>query len=148
MMRNTILVIWQSHLIPLPFLQHWEGSSFQGLVPSDDTIESNSVMEVKIHESWVVIMYHLDKFTSSWLAECFLAHPQIYPGIPCKMSSVANVLLEHGCEDYSLLDELLRNLSMVSIPSLWILSTHWNWMCSLMNWCHCFFSVFRVHVLD
>ena len=45
----------ESHLIPLPSLHDGEGSSFPGLVPSDDTVNSYSVMHIKPGDSGVVI---------------------------------------------------------------------------------------------
>ena len=47
----------ESHLIPLPFLCDGEGSSFPGLVPSDDVVNSDSVMGIKPGDSGVVIGY-------------------------------------------------------------------------------------------
>ena len=35
-----------SHLIPPPSLYDGEGSSFLGLVPSDDTVDSESMMGI------------------------------------------------------------------------------------------------------
>ena len=37
----------ESHPIPMPFLCDGEGSSFPGLVPSDDAVNSDSVMGIK-----------------------------------------------------------------------------------------------------
>ena len=37
----------ESHPIPVPYLHDGEGSSFPGLVPSDDVVNSNSVMGIK-----------------------------------------------------------------------------------------------------
>ena len=47
----------ESHLIPLPSLHDGEGSSFPGLVPSDDAVNSESVMGIKPGDSSVVIGY-------------------------------------------------------------------------------------------
>ena len=44
----------ESHLIPLPSLHDGEGSSFPSLVPSDDTVNSESVMGIKPDDSSVV----------------------------------------------------------------------------------------------
>ena len=41
----------ESHLIPPPSLHHGEGSSFPGLVPSDDTVDFDSVMGIKPGDS-------------------------------------------------------------------------------------------------
>ena len=53
----------ESHLIPPPSLHDGEGSSFPGLVPSDDTVHSESVMGIKPGDSGVVIGYQVDEFT-------------------------------------------------------------------------------------
>ena len=52
----------ESHLIPLPSLHDGEGSSFPGLVPSDDEVDSESVMGIKPGDSSVVIGYQIDEF--------------------------------------------------------------------------------------
>ena len=61
------------HLIPLPSLHDGEGSSFLGLVPSDDAVDSDSVMSIKPGDSSVVIGYQVDEFTHAWSAEQFVA---------------------------------------------------------------------------
>ena len=47
----------ESHLIPPPSLHDGEGSSFPGLVPSDDVVNSDSVMGIKPGDSSMVIGY-------------------------------------------------------------------------------------------
>ena len=79
---------WQSHLISLPSLHDGEGSSFPGLVPSDDTVDSESVMGIKPGDSSVVIGYQVDEFTCTWSAEQFVAHSHIYPGFTGEVSSL------------------------------------------------------------
>ena len=59
----------QSHLIPLPSLCDGEGPSFPGLEPSDDVVNSDSVMGIKPGDSGVVIGYQVDAFTHTWSAE-------------------------------------------------------------------------------
>ena len=51
-----------SHPIPLPSLHDGEGS-FPGLVPTDDMVDSESVMGIKPGDSGVVIEYQVDEFT-------------------------------------------------------------------------------------
>ena len=51
----------ESHLIPPPSLQDGEGSSLPGLVPSDATVKSESVMGIKPGDSSVVIGYQVDE---------------------------------------------------------------------------------------
>ena len=65
----------ESHLIPLPSLHDGEGSSFPGLVPSDNTVNSDSVMGIKPGDSSVVIGYQVDEFTHTWSAEQFVTCP-------------------------------------------------------------------------
>ena len=64
-----------------------KGSSFPGLVPSSDTVDSESVMGIKPGGSGVVIGYKVDEFTSTWPAEQFVAHSHICPGFTGKVSS-------------------------------------------------------------
>ena len=42
---------------------------FPGLVPSDDAVDSDSVMGIKPGDSGVVIGYQVDEFTCTWSAE-------------------------------------------------------------------------------
>ena len=99
----------ESHLIPLPSLHDGEGSSFPGLVPSDDTFDSESVMGIKPGDSSVVTGYQLDEFTCTWSAEQFVAHSHIYPGFTGKVSSLTNFPLEPGCKDYAFLDQAVAD---------------------------------------
>ena len=64
----------ESHLLPPPSLHDGEGSSFPALVPSDDMVDSDSVMGIKPGDSSVVIGYQVDEFTHTWSAEQFVAH--------------------------------------------------------------------------
>ena len=95
----------ESHPIPLPSLHDGEVSSFPGLVPSDDVVDSESVMGIKPVDSSVVIGYQVDEFTCTWSAEQFVAHSHVYPGFTGKVSSLTHFLLEPGCEDYAFLDQ-------------------------------------------
>ena len=81
------------------------GSSVSGLVPSDDTVNSESVVGIKRGNSGVVTGYQFDEFTCTWSAKQFVAHSHIYPGFTGKVSSLAHFPLEPGCEDYSFLDQ-------------------------------------------
>ena len=76
----------ECHPIPLPSLHDGKGS-FSGLVPSDDMVDSESVMGIKPGDSSVVIGYQVDEFTCNWSAEWFVAHSHIYPGFTGKVSS-------------------------------------------------------------
>ena len=80
----------EGHLIPLPSLHDGEGSSFPGLVPSDDVADFESVMGVKPVDSSVVIGYQVDEFTCTWSAEWFVACSHIYPGFTGKVSSLTH----------------------------------------------------------
>ena len=97
----------ESHPIPPPSLHDGEGSSFPGLVPSDDTV--NSVMGVEPGDSGGVIGYQVDKFTHTLSAEQFVACSHIYPGVTGKLSSLTNSPLEPGCEDYAFLDQAVAD---------------------------------------
>ena len=97
----------ESHPIPLPYLLGGEGSSFSCLAPSNDTVDSESVMGIKPGDSGVVIGYQVDEFTCTWSAEQFVACCHIYPGFTGKMSSLTHFPLELGYEDYSFLDQAM-----------------------------------------
>ena len=99
----------ESHLIPLPSLHDGEGSSFPGLVPSDDAVDSDSVMGIKPGDSSVVIGCQVDEFTRTWAAEQFVACSHIYPGFTGKVSSLTHFPLEPGCEDYAFLDQAVAD---------------------------------------
>ena len=99
----------ESHPIPLPSLHEEEGSSFPGLVPSDDALSSESVMGIKPGDSSVVIGCQVDEFTYTWSAEQFVACCHIYPGVTGKVSSLTHFPLEPGCEDYAFLDQAVAD---------------------------------------
>ena len=99
----------ESHPILPPSLHDGEGSSFPGLVPSDDAVNSDSVMGIKPGDSGVVIGYQVDEFTCTWSAEQFVAHSHIYPGFTGKVSSLIHFPLEPGCEDYAFLDQAVAD---------------------------------------
>ena len=75
----------ESHLIPSPLLHGREGSSFPGLVPPNNTVDSESVVAIQSADSGVVIGYQVDKFACSWSAKWFGAHWHIYPGFMGKI---------------------------------------------------------------
>ena len=99
----------ESHLIPLPSLCDGEESSFPGLVPSDDTVDSESVMSIKPGDSGVVIGYQVDEFTHTWSAEWFVANSHINPGFTGKVSSLTHFPLEPGCDNYAFLDQAVAD---------------------------------------
>ena len=86
-----------------------EGPPFPGLVPSDDTVNSESVMGIKPGDSGVVIGYQVDEFNCTWSAEQFGACSHIYPGFTGKVLSLTHFPLELGCEDYSFLNQAVAD---------------------------------------
>ena len=108
MVGYTALGAWQRVTDP-PSLHGGEGSSFPGLVPSNDKVNSESVVGIKPGDSGVVMGYQVDEFTCPWSAEWFVNCSHIYPGITGKVSSLTHFLLEPGCEDYSFLDHTVAN---------------------------------------
>ena len=99
----------ESHPIPPPSLCDGEGSSFPGLVPSDDAVDSVSVMGIKPGDSSVVIGYQVDEFTHTWSAEWFVTCSHIYPGFTGNVSSLTHFPLEPGCEHYAFLDQAVAD---------------------------------------
>ena len=75
----------ESHPIPLPSLHDKEGSSFPGLVPLDDMINSESLMGIKPGDPSVLIGHQVDEFTHTWSAEQFVSCSHIYPGFTGKV---------------------------------------------------------------
>ena len=63
MVGHTSLGAWQSHPIPPPSQHGREGSSFPGLVPSNDTVDSKSEVDIEPGDSGVVNGYQIDEFT-------------------------------------------------------------------------------------
>ena len=53
--------------------------------------------------------YQSDKFTHTWLAECFIAWSNIYPGFPGKLFTLTHFPLEPSSEDYSFLDQAVED---------------------------------------
>ena len=98
-----------SHLIPPPSLHGGEESSFLGLVPSKDTVDSESVVGVKPGDSGVVVGYQVGEFTHTWSAEQFVACFHIYPGFTGKVSSLIHFHLEPARADYSFLDQAVAD---------------------------------------
>ena len=69
-------------------------------MPSDDTVNSESVTGIKPGDSGVVIGYQVNEFTCTWSTERFVACSHIYPGFTGKVSS-----LTHFTLDYTFLDQ-------------------------------------------
>ena len=118
-MGHTALVAQQSHLILLPPLHSGEESSFQGLVPPDDRVYSESVMGIKPGDSGVVIGHQVGEFTHNWSTEPFVACSHIYPGFMGRVLSLTHFPLEPGCKDYSFLGQAVADFEqgLYSIPT-------------------------------
>ena len=67
-------------LFPLLSLHGGEGSFLGGLVPSDDMVNSESVVGIELGDSGVVIGYKINEFTHTRSAEQFIAHSHIFLG--------------------------------------------------------------------
>ena len=110
MVGHTALGAWQrvTQFLCLPYMMG-RGLLFEVLVPSDDIVNTESVMGIKPGDSGVVIGYQLDEFTPTWSAEQFVACCHIYPGFTGKVSSLTHFPLEPGCEDYAFLDQAVAD---------------------------------------
>ena len=78
-------------------------------MPSDDAVDSESVMGIKPGDSSEVIGYQVDEITHTWSAEWFVACSHIYSGFTGKVSSLTHFPLEPGCEDYAFLDQAVAD---------------------------------------
>ena len=96
-------------MIPSPSMYGGEGSSFPGLDPSSDMVDSESGGS-KPGESGVMIQYQVDECTHTQSAEWFAACSYIYPGFTGKVSSLTHFPLEPECEDYFLLDQAVADI--------------------------------------
>ena len=105
----TAFQFWLDYLIHLPALCGGEGFSFQGCVPPDDIVDSESVVGVKPGISCVVFGCQGDEFSHTWLVECFIAWSCIDPGFMGKVSALTHFPLEPGCKDYSFLDQAVTD---------------------------------------
>ena len=117
----------ESHLIPPPSLHAGEGSSFPGLVLSDDVVNPDSVMAVKPGDSGVVIGYQVDEFTRTWSAEWFVASSHIYPGFTGKVSSLTHFPWNQGVRIMPFWIRLLPILNKDWTPSSLTHLRHWIW---------------------
>ena len=98
----TALEAWQSHPIPLCFLQGEERSTFPGSAPPYDTVYLESVVGIRHGDSNMVIRYQAGEFAHTMLAECFVALMHTYPGVTGRVTTLTHFPLKQGCEDYSL----------------------------------------------
>ena len=94
---------------PSASLHGGDGSSFLGLVPSNDTVNSEPATGIKPGDCGVVIGYQVDELTYTWSAEWFVAYFHIYPGFTGKVSLLTHFPLELDCEDYSFLDQIMAD---------------------------------------
>ena len=53
--------------------------------------------------------YQVDEFTHTWLMKHLLGQSEIYPKFTGKTSTLTNIQLEMGCEDYSFIDQAVRD---------------------------------------
>ena len=73
-----------------------EGSSFPGLVPPSDTVNSESVVGIQLGDSRMLSGYQIDTFTDIRCADWFVACSHISPGFTVKMSSLTIFHLNQG----------------------------------------------------
>ena len=105
MAQHSTLRTWQNHPILPPLLHGGEGSSFPVLVPSNDTVYSESVVGIKPSDFPVVIGCQVDELTCTWSVEQFVAYSHIYPWFMGDVSSLTYFPLEPGSKDYFFLDQ-------------------------------------------
>ena len=122
----------ESHPIPLPSLHCRKGSLCPVCVPPIDRVDSESGVDIKPGDSGLVIGYQVNEFTHTWSAAHFIAQSHI----SCFYLWGVNANhfpLEPGCEDYSFIDQAVKDLEHGLNSILRTLLTHWNKMHSLMR---------------
>ena len=62
----------EMHLILLPSIYGRQGSSFPSLIPPDDMVGSELLVELEPVDFSGVIGYHIDNFTCTRSVECFV----------------------------------------------------------------------------
>ena len=100
----------ESHLILPPFLHGREGSSFPGCFSPNNTVNSKSVVGIKLGDSFVLIGCQFDECTYNLSVECFIVWSYIYPGVMGQVSTPIHFPLEPGCEDCFLFDQAVNDL--------------------------------------
>ena len=98
MVRQTVLGVGQrvTKSLCLPYITG--GSYFQGFVPPNDMVDSESMVGIKPSDSSIVIRYQVE-FTHTWLGGHLLLD-HIYPEFMGNVSTLTNIPLELWCEDY------------------------------------------------
>ena len=100
----SIIPIWQGRAFP-----------FQGLVPSDDSVKSTSVIDVKPGDSSIMTGYQVNEFTHTW-STGFVTQLQIYASFIGKAPTLANYPLELSCGYYTFLEQAVKILSSLIPP--------------------------------
>ena len=71
--RNSISMVGNIAFVAHSVSSNAKGSSFPGFVPPSETVNSKSVVGVKMGDSSILIGYHVEKFISTWSVEDFVA---------------------------------------------------------------------------
>ena len=139
----------QDHLMPLPSLHGKEGSSFQGLVPSDDMINSESMVAIQPGNSnnsycvsaWWIYSHLVDRTFCCSGTNLIQIHGQGVNFLACFLLKLAH-------ENFTVLDQAVKEFQHGLESPLGfhqnsrIRYTPWK------GWCHHFFSLFRVPILS
>ena len=65
-----------------------DGSPFLGLLPPDDTVNSESVVGIKSGKSSIVAGYQADDLTHTWSSESLVLHQKFTPGSQARCALV------------------------------------------------------------
>ena len=131
-----------------------EGSSFPGLVPSNDVVDSESVMGIKPGNSGVVIGYQIGEFARTWSAEWFVAHSHIYLGFNGMVSSLTHfpwnwvvkiiLFLDQAVADFENgLDSILTD----SLPWMSLMPLHLHSLLGFFAWLVLFLIILNCSLL-
>ena len=71
-------------------------------------VDPKSLVGITPGDSSSMIGYQVDNITLNWSAKPFVTKLQIYAGFTSKVFSLAHFPLKVGCEDYSLLGQVVE----------------------------------------
>ena len=84
------------------------GSSFAGLVPSIDMVDSEPLVGIKAIDSGVVLRFQVDAFTHTWPAEHLFLNHKYTSDVSDNVLTLVHSPHELGCEEYLFFNQAVR----------------------------------------